>query len=1264
MKFIFNKSYLIKLVLLVILPISTSFGQDTYADNFNGGANYANSSGNQLWTTSWVEFDNNSAFNGRIRVNSNQLRFRNMDNANISRAIDLSTYSTVVLTLDYNRTFGNETISVQLWNGTGWNTVATTGAGTGSITYSLDPSEISGASSIRFITGSGTWNNTNETVFIDNVQFETGVLNITDGITTTTCNTIFRDTGGDLNQYQNNENLTHTICPDVPGSMLIADFTAFDVEVPSFGFIWDFLQIYDGSDTSGTLIGTFYNTNPPGTITATNPSGCLTFVFSSDNSFTEDGWEATISCSATTPQLAISDITVNENAGTADLTVSHSGGNAAGAFTVAYSTANNSANTPADYTTTSSTIAFSGTSPENQTLTVPIPIVDDNFAEATESFFVNLGTIVGDPSITISDGQGEITINDDDNASIAINDVTVNEGDGTATFTITLSGANVAGGFSVPYTLVNGSATNPADYTTVGATPSPINFTGNINETQQITIPIVDDTDIEGNHNFFVNLGTVSSSLVATSDNQGEATIEDNDASIIINDLTRSESAGTIDFTVTHNGADTSGSFTVTFTTADNTATAPGDYITTSSPPVLTFSGTSGETQTISVPLVFNMATEPTETFFVNLTGVSNPAVIITDSQGIGTILDVDTSTDIDGDGIPNNNDIDNDNDGIPDCFEDGAENTVISDIFSINGDAVQIGPLEAQLTQDLNNQAGSATITDRIDFNDSFSFSFEAFLGSNNNSGADGIAIIFHDDPAGAAAVGGTGEGMGAQGIQNGIVLELDTWNNGPTPRGDIGADHGMIWDSDNQQGSGLLTTAISLGNLEDGNWHDITITWDSTTNTITYTVDGTTAGTLTNDIINNYFGGNNLVFFGFTASTGGAANDQRIRFRDLCEIPLFVDQDGDGIPNYLDLDSDNDGIFDVVEGGDGAFDTNNDGVINSSDTGYTDTNNDGQADASVDIIENPDTNTNNLPDFIDNDSDGDGCFDALEAAGSFTTADIDGDGELTGGVQTNGVPNVVSPNGQATTTEVITVATTNINTQPLAQSVITGGTANYSVAATGNGTLFYQWQQSTNSGISWTNLIDGGSSPAISGATTNTLTLTTIPINYDTYQYRVIINNENSSCIDVISNEVLLDVRNGTVITNRRITYRVNRGRRGTSSVPTGTLTTDLSINNFDDGQNSAFSPYQLQVQNTTATPFNYEIYIQNVPYASIPGLNLGNHTLITTDNGDGTFNYLFTSTMALGAFQNTIISGSGAAPSPQGTGPACGCVSFYKL
>ena len=37
---------------------------------------------------------------------------------------------------------------------------------------------------------------------------------------------------------------------------------------------------------------------------------------------------------------------------------------------------------------------------------------------------------------------------------------------------------------------------------------------------------------------------------------------------------------------------------------------------------------------------------------------------------------------------------------------------------------------------------------------------------------------------------------------------------------------------------------------------------------------------------------------------------------------MELAVDTDGDGVQNYVDLDSDNDGIFDVVEAGLDAFD------------------------------------------------------------------------------------------------------------------------------------------------------------------------------------------------------------------------------------------------------------------------------------------------------------------------------------------------------
>ena len=57
--------------------------------------------------------------------------------------------------------------------------------------------------------------------------------------------------------------------------------------------------------------------------------------------------------------------------------------------------------------------------------------------------------------------------------------------------------------------------------------------------------------------------------------------------------------------------------------------------------------------------------------------------------------------------------------------------------------------------------------------------------------------------------------------------------------------------------------------------------------------------------------------------------------------------DIDSDGIPNGLDLDSDNDGIYDVIESGNEALDTNFDGVINGLDSGFSDSDLNGAYDA-----------------------------------------------------------------------------------------------------------------------------------------------------------------------------------------------------------------------------------------------------------------------------------------------------------------------------
>ncbi len=103
--------------------------------------------------------------------------------------------------------------------------------------------------------------------------------------------------------------------------------------------------------------------------------------------------------------------------------------------------------------------------------------------------------------------------------------------------------------------------------------------------------------------------------------------------------------------------------------------------------------------------------------------------------------------------------------------------------------------------------------------------------------------------------------------------------------------------------------------------------------------------------------------------------------------EIP--DDPDGDGIPNELDLDSDGDGIPDHFEAG-GTNDEDIDGTVDN----HTDVDGDGHHDShDVDQGGTPlplhDTDSDGIPDFLDEDSDGDGICDVLEARG------IDDDGD-----------------------------------------------------------------------------------------------------------------------------------------------------------------------------------------------------------------------------------------------------------------------------
>lgn len=159
-----------------------------------------------------------------------------------------------------------------------------------------------------------------------------------------------------------------------------------------------------------------------------------------------------------------------------------------------------------------------------------------------------------------------------------------------------------------------------------------------------------------------------------------------------------------------------------------------------------------------------------------------------------------------------------------------------------------------------------------------------------------------------------------------------------------------------------------------------------------------------------------------GFAAGFDANDMDSTLAASDNFDPTTFVnDRDGDGIMNAWDLDSDNDGIPDLIEAG--GIDTDGNGIIDYPITNDPLSMLDGDGDGFVDtydpdddgllIVEDaldplvmangvvyrsgdpsvsPDFDGDNVPDFWDLDSDNDGASDLIEAGG----VDEDGDGQL----------------------------------------------------------------------------------------------------------------------------------------------------------------------------------------------------------------------------------------------------------------------------
>ncbi|MDW3179073.1 MAG: hypothetical protein R8J94_16895 [Acidimicrobiia bacterium] len=388
---------------------------------------------------------------------------------------------------------------------------------------------------------------------------------------------------------------------------------------------------------------------------------------------------------------------------------------------------------------------------------------------------------------------------------------------------------------------------------------------------------------------------------------------------------------GQIDATVTNVGPSQGGSVDVTFSLPtgvvfDGAAANPNGCTETSGEVTCPIAGPIVDGAPVSVVVPVQMSLDlptsgPIVASSVDLTNQTVSDPAAPNDVAAATIV-LDLSGDSDGDGIPDADEIDPESTGTPiDTDGDG-----VSDFLDIDSD--NDGILDADETD-----GGDATIDTDLDGvpdyrdldsdNDGIP---DVEEGGNGSLDADDDGTIdAMDDPS-------TGDTN-----NDGLADSADT---SPVNTDGVGPEDYRDLDADDD---GVLDT-VEGGNAQ----HDLDD--DGTIDAM----DDPSTGDINNDGLAD------------TAST------------------TPPNTDGVGNPDYQDLDSDDDGVSDVDEGGNGDLDGNDDGVLD--DVGTNDGDGDGVHDGITNLV---DTDNDGIPDVSDADTDGDGIPDVTEGSDDF-----DGDG------------------------------------------------------------------------------------------------------------------------------------------------------------------------------------------------------------------------------------------------------------------------------
>ncbi len=238
---------------------------------------------------------------------------------------------------------------------------------------------------------------------------------------------------------------------------------------------------------------------------------------------------------ANTPSIRINDRSLNEgNSGTTAFVFTVTLQNPTGApVSVDYASANDSAVAPGDYTATSGTLNFSGST---ITQTITVQVVGDTTVESDERFFVNLSNASG---ATIADAQGSGTILDDDQPpppAASIDDVIVQEPvlrgitQTRARFTVSLD-RPAPGPVSLRVRTQGGSAVQGQDF---DGNDFILRFTAGQRQ-KPVDVFIREDDIAEPTESFFVELSEPQGITIADALGEGSILDDGPDAALTVN---------------------------------------------------------------------------------------------------------------------------------------------------------------------------------------------------------------------------------------------------------------------------------------------------------------------------------------------------------------------------------------------------------------------------------------------------------------------------------------------------------------------------------------------------------------------------------------------------------------------------------------------------------------------------------------------------------------------------------------------------------